>query len=69
MTGPDLRHAPHRRRIVPARDIRDKLARVASLEELDGYVAGLAHRGREPSAEEVQAIARRRAELMKGGRT
>ena len=66
MTGPLLRQAPVRRPMVPARTVAEKVARVTTLAELDGFVAGLAHRGREPSADDLAAIALRRAELMRG---
>jgi hypothetical protein len=46
----------------------EKAETCVSVEELDGFLAGFALTGREPSREVVEAVARRRAELKVGGR-
>jgi hypothetical protein len=44
----------------------EKAETCGSVEELDGFLAGFALTGREPSREVVEAVARRRAELKVG---
>jgi hypothetical protein len=44
----------------------EKAETCVSVEELDGFLAGFALTGREPSRDVVEAVARRRAELKVG---
>ena len=46
--------------------LAEKAEACQSEEELDGFLAGFAHSGREPSREVIEAIARRRAQLRAG---
>lgn len=46
--------------------LTDKAEACQSEAELDGFLAGFAHTGREPSREVIEAIARRRAQLRTG---
>ena len=44
----------------------EKIARTATLADLDAFIAGIARQDRAPHPEEQAAIARRRAEMGRG---
>lgn len=47
--------------------LAEKAESCATLEELDGFLDGFAMTNRDPPRDVIEAVARRRAELMKAG--